>query len=161
MGGVAVNGSNNIVIAGAKTIECYRMEGEFVSSFSDVVPNLGDKYGNQDFELIRKEIAVGVEDSVFVSDANTNSVRGERLELLLLCFDNSVCLCCTQVISKSLCLSLMSQVILGYSSKGELLFTYGHQAPHILPIIHPRGISTDKFGHVLICDASSPSVSCN
>ena len=49
--------------------------------------------------------------------------------------------------------------VIGYTGKGELLFNYGDYGSHVSPIINPRGLSVNEFGHVLVCDLLTSSVS--
>lgn len=50
-------------------------------------------------------------------------------------------------------------ILIGYNWKGELIFTYGYYGPKVSSVINPRGICTDPFGHILVGDIQSNSVS--
>lgn len=70
---------DRIVVAGFKTIEFYTNDGKFIKSFADDYINNFKHCANKGFEHIRKDVALGIHEEVYVSDPNTNSVRGERL----------------------------------------------------------------------------------
>lgn len=75
-GGIAVDSQDSIIVAGPKSIEYYSQTGKLIKSFADDY-EVHSKYGaNKGFEHIRKELAIGPDEEVYVSDANTNSVRG-------------------------------------------------------------------------------------
>lgn len=75
-GGVAVDTHGYILVASWRTITYYSQNGTLIKSFSDDFTDCSKHGAHKGFEHIRKELAVGVDDQVYVSDPNTNSVRG-------------------------------------------------------------------------------------
>lgn len=66
--------------------------------------------------------------------------------------------CC--IVSLKFLFSYISIIrIVGYNWMGDLIFTYGSYGKNVSPVINPRGVHADPFGHILIGDIVTHSVS--
>lgn len=79
-GGIAVDKSDNIIVCSYKTIEFYTADGEFIKSFDDNYVTCNSTHRVKNFQHVRKDVAFGSDEEVFVADANTNSLRGKDAE---------------------------------------------------------------------------------
>lgn len=78
-----MDNNDNIVIASYKTIEFYTLSGEFIKSIKDDYIKGHQVHRVKGFQHVRKDVAFGSNEEIYVADANTNSVRGVRFYLPL------------------------------------------------------------------------------